>query len=95
MPKDISATIRGKRYKICHKINTTNDTRGMCDNPSSKNKAITIFMNKLEDGSLEQLEVYLHEMLHAAFWDIEEDGIYNAADDIAKILWKLGYRKIK
>jgi len=39
------------------------------------------------------LEVLIHEALHAANWDLDEAAVQETAEDIAKILWKLGYRR--
>lgn len=43
----------------------------------------------------EELDVTIHELLHAAYEDLGEDAIDQAATDIARLLWKLGYRKEK
>ena len=40
----------------------------------------------------ERLEVLIHEMLHAAYWDLDESAIEGAAADVARVLWRLGYR---
>jgi hypothetical protein len=63
--------------------------RGSCDSPYSRNKKIRIWKGLKDE---EKLEVLIHEMLHAAFWQIDEHYIAEAAKDIAKILWKLGYK---
>lgn len=80
--------ILGKEWdlKYCHNLSD----RGRCDSPHTTNKTIRIW------GGLkgeEELEVLLHEMLHAAFWQIDEEYIESAAKDISKILYRLGYRK--
>lgn len=65
-------------------------TRGTCDPPDCKKKAIKI-LSSLEGEEL--LEVLIHEFLHASFWNIEEPSIEKAAQDIAYVLFKLGYRR--
>jgi hypothetical protein len=39
------------------------------------------------------MEVFIHEALHAAYWDIDEDAINEAGRDIARMLHRLGYRR--
>lgn len=39
-----------------------------------------------------RLEVEVHEALHALFPQISEETITDAAKDVARILWALGYR---
>jgi len=41
----------------------------------------------------EELEVLLHEFMHAAYWDHDEEFVEEVAADLAKLLWRLGYRK--
>jgi hypothetical protein len=40
-----------------------------------------------------QLEVIIHELLHAAHWDLDETAVTETAEDLARILWRLGYRR--
>lgn len=63
--------------------------RGLCDAPSQSNKEILID-SRLKDR--EQLEVVLHELLHAVDWHQSEEAISRQAADISRVLWKLGYR---
>jgi hypothetical protein len=63
--------------------------RGECDHPCSVNKQIRVRENL--EGE-EKLEILIHEMLHAAFWHLDEEYVQAAAEDIAKVLWKLGYK---
>jgi hypothetical protein len=41
---------------------------------------------------VDALDTLIHEMLHAAMPDLDEDAIYETASDVAKVLWDLGYR---
>ena len=45
-------------------------------------------------GRLE-LDTLIHEMLHAVYPFLAEDPVNDSASEIASILWKLGYRKVK
>lgn len=38
------------------------------------------------------LDTLIHEVLHAAYWDLDEQAVGEAASDITGILWKLGWR---
>lgn len=65
--------------------------RGSCDPPTAKSKKILI------DSSLhgkELLEVLLHEMGHACDWPRSEEYIAQQAEDMANVLWRLGYRRL-
>lgn len=65
--------------------------RGYCSSPDQPNKTIEID-SRLEGE--EELEVLLHEMGHAANWSLSEEHITQQSRDIAKVLWRLGYRRI-
>ena len=85
-----------KDYKKAKRANgktVVEEARGDCDPPTAKNKTIRI-SNKLPER--EELEVTIHECLHAADWHKDEvSWIEPVADDIARLLWKLGWRKAK
>lgn len=42
-----------------------------------------------------QLEVFIHELLHAEFDEMSEEEVDNRARSIANYLWKIGYRKTR
>lgn len=63
---------------------------GECDPPTVKNKEIRVLAKASEK---EQLESLIHEMLHAAGWHIDEDFVARFAEDVARSLWRLGYRR--
>lgn len=48
---------------------------------------------RLKWGSLAELETICHEVLHASFPDAAEEHISEAAKDLARILWSLGFRR--
>lgn len=41
------------------------------------------------------LETAIHEALHACSWMSKEEKVDRTAKDIARFLWRLGYRKVK
>ena len=43
---------------------------------------------------LRKLEMFLHEPLHACLWDLDEEAVEETARDMARFLWRMGYRKV-
>jgi len=65
------------------------ETGGECDSPDTNGKEIRIATDlKKQD----ELEIIIHELLHAADWAKDEEWVEVIADDIARVLWKLGWR---
>jgi hypothetical protein len=81
--------LRGKYWELVRSINMS--ARGDIDNPSTKAKKIRI-SNKVEDETEELLEVVIHECLHGLVWDLSEESVSESAQDLAKILYRLGAR---
>ena len=63
---------------------------GDCDAPHIPGKTIRV-NSKLSGEKL--LETILHECRHAADWGQSEEYVTEEARDIARILWRLGYRR--
>lgn len=42
-----------------------------------------------------ELEVWVHESIHAEFHEATEAKVTASAYNIARLLWRLGYRKVK
>lgn len=84
-------TLRGKRYRIvlCSRLGSDdNPVYGECSDPNSKSPMIRYFVGL---KGMRRLDVLIHEMLHACFWDLDEEGIEESASDIARALWRLGW----
>lgn len=77
--------IRGKRWKIKQAA----PSKSWCWNPKIKRE---IHMPTHGD-TLDDLQVILHEVLHASSWDLSEEAVDAASAAQARILWKLGWRK--
>lgn len=90
MKKPIFVTILGKRYRLIfdHRLARADD--GDCDDPREPGKTIRI-RKKL--SPIRELEITLHETLHAADWHKDEAWVEQVAHDVARILWRLGYRR--
>ena len=90
-----TATFRGKRYRIIwripkrHKEEGKQDSLGVCESRDSKSPCLCIQNGQNE---LENLATHIHEALHASLWDLDEAAIQETADDLARFLWRCGYR---
>lgn len=83
--------IRGRIWKLVYA--EMEENWGLCDEPTDPNRKIYIHPELKGTGKLE-LEIEMHEFLHAAFWDIDEEVIGEVAKNYSEALWQLGYRKI-
>ena len=66
------------------------ETGGECDSPDTHGKEIRI---ATDIKNQDELEIIIHELLHAADWSKDEEWVEAIAYDIARILWKLGWKK--
>ncbi len=57
-------------------------------------KQITVIPSKA-NSNREELDTYVHELLHAEFPKWTEKRVATLATSIAGLLWALGYRKAK
>lgn len=80
-------TFNRKRYRFQFVPNAAAD--GYCDPPSQPGKKIVVRQSL---RGVERLETLLHEFLHASVWDFDEEAVERIACDMARSLWKLGYR---
>lgn len=78
--------LRGTTYRV--KAARLRDY-GDCDNPQAKRPTIRIGNKAFSKAPL-LLDVLIHEALHACFWDLKEEAIADAAEDIAVLLIALG-----
>ncbi len=74
----------GLRYNICFgkldgvsDVNATPRDMVICTEPNTQNELITI----------------IHEGMHCGNWDKHEETIERSAEDIGRLLWRLGYRR--
>lgn len=63
---------------------------GECDDPTEKRKQIRVRSNLSE---FRELETTIHEILHAADWHKDEEWVEKVAEDVSRVLWKIGWRK--
>lgn len=79
--------VLGKRWKL--RFVPHLHPYGECDSPDTKAKEIRIRASLRGE---EKLDAIVHEMIHAAGWHIDEYFVNQLATDIARTLWRLGYR---
>ena len=63
---------------------------GLCDPPDKPGKKIRICRSL---RGKDELEILIHEMLHACDFHKDEPWVKTTANDISNVLWRLGYRK--
>ena len=80
--------IRGRMWTI--KRARLVASRGECDDPLGPGRVIKVAHNLKGE---EELEVIIHEMLHAGLWDLDESVVETMGEDMARALWKMGYRR--
>lgn len=81
--------VLGRRYKVRH-VSQLRD-RGQCDPPDQRGKEIRIATWLPPQ---EHLEVAIHEFKHADDWRKYDEGyVARFAEDLARFLWRLGYRR--
>lgn len=80
--------IRGRSWTI--KRVRMQSARGLCDHPEEANRTIKIASHLKGE---EELEVIIHEMIHAGLWDLDETVVETLGEDLAAALWQMGYRK--
>jgi hypothetical protein len=78
--------IRGQRWRLRFVPNLGN-AEGVCD---KEQRTIRIALGYPEDQTLDSI---VHEVLHAALWDLDEEAVHETANAISSALWKLQYRR--
>lgn len=81
---------RGKTYSVTYRKTLPNrDEVGVIVNKGPAVRRIGILQSL---SGLERLDTEIHEALHACLWDLDEHAVNESASDIARFLWRLGYR---
>ena len=85
-----TATFNGRKFVI--DVDTPFD--GLCECPygSDNTPAIRI---PIPLNSKKGLVTLLHECLHASQWAKGEGVVDRTSQDIGRLLWRLGYRRVK
>ena len=80
----------GNKYWNLVFIELVENTGGECDSPDTKGKEIRISTDLQRE---EELEVVIHELLHASDWSKDEEWVEEIAQDISNVLMRLGWKK--
>ena len=103
MPNEpISSDVRAfilnnKRWRFSRKYDLGRSAEGhpvlgKCDPPDQPNKGIRVLATLKGE---KELDTIIHEALHAAAWTVLDEGFVDqTAEDLARLLWRLGYRKV-
>ena len=83
-----SHTFRGKRWRVVFKA--IKGQTGSCEPPDEPAKVLTL---DPKVQGLEALDTAIHEACHACLWDLDEEAVTEIASDMARFLWRLGYRR--
>lgn len=91
--EEISIKINQKdwKIKIVNSMDLSSTTCGECDDPKYKNPQIWI---KRSLKPIDLMDTIIHEVLHAIRPELSEEAVMETGTTIAKVLWKLNYRKI-
>lgn len=87
MPKKF--TFHGVDYRY---IRSRTKDYGYCKKTTETETEGVIGISSKIKGKKE-LEINIHEFLHACGWFADEEWILQSGKDIAQALWELGYRK--
>ena len=80
----------GNKYWNLVFIELDENTGGECDSPDTKGKEIRISTDLQRE---EELEVVIHELLHASDWSKDEEWVEEIDQDISNVLMRLGWKK--
>ena len=82
-------TARGKVWNLVYTEDLPEDVDGECDAPWVKKKEI-----RIRKGMTSQrlLDAFVHEVTHAALWDLGEGPVSSLANAVAHELWEDGVR---
>ena len=65
-------------------------TMGFCDPPGTPHRRMVL---RQGIGQFDELEFTIHEYLHLARWSLPERFVKVFAHGVARLLWRLGWRK--
>ena len=89
-------TILGKRWKFSRRKVRKTDGYAHGDGPDKPLSVDEMRRREIVIGDHlsgeRELDVIIHEVLHAADWHKDEHWVATVASDLARILWRLGYR---
>lgn len=78
--------IRGQRWRLRFVANL-GDAEGLC---RKDERIIRIALGYPDERTMDSI---IHEVLHAALWDLDEEAVEETANAISFALWRVGYRR--
>jgi hypothetical protein len=81
--------VRSKVWRLVYTSTLEKDVDGECDAPWIKKKKIKI---RKDISGQRLLDAYVHELSHAALWDLGEGPVKSLANAVAHELWNKGLR---
>ena len=92
MPRPIRThTFRGHRWRVVDNVDLEQGMFGECvEGPCLDLRYIAI---PIDGDQLHELDTVIHEALHACT-ELDECAVEESATDIARLLWRLGWRKV-
>ena len=89
-------TIANKRWTLVsantREIVQLRGVHGFTTDPAARGRCI-VLRGSLRGKPL--LETVIHEALHASAWPIDEQTVTRYAEDVTRILWRLGFRQVE
>lgn len=79
-------TIRGRRWRVDGLRNVRRPALGECASPPR------VLRIPVDGDTLDELDTIIHEALHAAT-ELDETAVSETAEAVARLLWRLGWRK--
>jgi len=91
--EEISIKIKNKlwKIKIVKSTDLSSTTCGECDDPKYAKPQIWI---KRSLKPIDLMDTIIHEVIHAIRPELSEESVLETGTTIAKVLWKLNYRKM-
>lgn len=86
MKGDRIVRIRNQRWRIRF-VPNLGDCEGVCDKPA---RTIRIALGYPDEQTMDSV---IHEVLHAALWDLDEEAVEETANAVSSALAKLGWRR--
>jgi len=83
-----TATFNG----VVYDIDMSPRINGTCDCPCGGKPSILILA---DSKTRSELEALIHESLHAEDWSKSEEKVTRIGREVARFLWRLGYRRIE
>lgn len=78
--------VRGKKWALRF-VPNLGDSAGQCDYTGM------VIRIALGQKPQDELDTLVHEIIHAAYPDLEESAVAQGAEGVAEALWRLGYRR--